>query len=232
MTTFSQLVDAIVSETKRPDLVTEIARYLNQTIREMHFTTDRNAAIFFRDNYKEELVNVGSVESGFGWPIPDPSTFQGMAAVKYPDSFDRDGAIWPEEVTPGRHLNGRTNYFYRVGGAYVFAGYSGVNASIALGWYEFPPSLKYRLPAARPAEYDVESGWTYADGVNTDELKAGARAVTSNWILLRWAEVVAEGVRAKVYKRLADTERARTCYSLYGSLRQGFFTSETAELGG
>ena len=46
MTTFSQLVDSVVSETKRPDLVSEIATYLNQTIREVHFSADRNAALF------------------------------------------------------------------------------------------------------------------------------------------------------------------------------------------
>lgn len=230
MTTFSQLVDEMVSETKRHDLVSEISRYLNQTIRELHFSTDRNAIIFFPENFYEELLTP-DVESGYTWEIPIPTHFQKMLGVKYSSVLDRDGnPVWAAETTPGRHLNQMDYYYYRVGGTFVFSGYGGVGSSIAIGYYEFPRGLKYKTAAARPATYDLESGWSYADDINTPELEAAARLLTTNWLLMRWPEVVAEGVRAKVYKRLSDTERARTSYSLYGSLRQGLWTSETAEL--
>lgn len=232
MTTFSQLVDEIVSETKRPDLVSEIARYLNQTIREVHFTSDKNAAIFYIENFKELLLTSDS-ENGYSWAIPNPANFQKMMAVKFATVYDRDSNnVWPRETTPGRHLSGMDTYFYRVGGSFVFSGYGGNNGQIGIAYYEFPPSLKYKVVAARPASYDVEDGWTYAVGVTTPELQEAARLLTTNWLLLRWSTVIGEGLRAKVYKRLSDTERARTCYSLYGSLRQGLFTSETAELDG
>lgn len=232
MTTFSQLVDSLVSETKRPDLVSEITTYLNQTIREVHFTPDRNAAIFYEENFKEELLT-SDAESGYSWAIPNPANFQKLAGVKYPNVYDRDSnPVWASPTVPGRHLSGIDNYYYRVGGSIVFSGYGGLNSQIALGWYEFPPSLKYKSVAARPASYDIEDGWTYADGVDTDELQEAAQILTTNWLLMRWGAVIGEGLRAKVYKRLSDTERARTCYSLYGSLRQGLFTSETAELVG
>lgn len=228
MTTFSQLVDEMVSETKRPDLVSEISSYLNQTIREVHFTSDRNAAIFYSENFRESLLTANS-ESAYTWGIPNPATFQKMAVVKYSSIFDRQGGdIYVNETTPGRHLAGLDNYFYRVGGTFVFSGYGGLNSQIAIGWFEFPPSLVYKTPSARPASYDVELGWTYADAVNTPELEAAAQLLTINWLLLRWADVLKEGLRAKIYKRLSDTERARTSYSLYGSLRQGLWTSETA----
>src|SRR3546814_5049537 len=57
-------------------------------------------------------------------------------------------------------------------------------------------------------------------------------AKATNWILSRHEDVVAEGARAKVYKRLSYTERARTSYSMYMSLRGGFWRSEehTSEL--
>ena len=232
MTTFSQLVDIAVSETKRPDLVSEIATYLNQTIREVHFTADRNAALLFPENFRETLLTATS-ESGFSWSIPNPGTFQAMQVVKYPMVYTRLGEdVYAKMTTPGRHLADLEYYYYRVGGAFVFSGYGGINGQIAIGWFEFPRSLKYKTAAARPASFDIESGWAYPDEVNTPELEEAARLVSTNWLLLRWHDVLLEGVRAKVYKRLSDTERARTCYSLYGSLRQGLWTSETAEVGG
>lgn len=226
MHTFSQMVDEIVSETKRPDLVSEISRYLNETIREMHFTEDRGAILQFRENFHEALLTADS-GSGFTWEIPSPTTFQKMLGVKYASQYDEDGnQVWAEETTPGRHLNSKDYFFYRVAGTFVFAGYGGLNSQVAIGWLEFPRSLKYKAVDARPAQFDIESGWTYASGIVTEEAQLGARELVSNWILMRWADVVAEGLRAKVYKRLSDDSRARTCYSLYQSLRHGFWTSE------
>ncbi len=49
---------------------------------------------------------------------------------------------------------------------------------------------------------------------------------------MRWSMVVEEGLRAKIYKRISDTERARTAYSLYAQQRQGLITSERADNGG
>lgn len=232
MFTFSQLVDEMVSETKRPDLVSEIARYLNQTVRELHFTEDRNAMILYADNFRESLLTADA-ESGFQWEIPDPTTFQKLEVVKLSNVWDDDSNnVYSTPTTPGRHLNGMNYYHYRVGSTFVFSGYGGLDANLGIGWYEFPRSLKYRAVAARPASYDIDSGWTYADGVNTDELQAAARELVTNWLILRWNDVVAEGLRAKVYKRVSDDSRARTSYSLYQSLRHGLWTSGTAEISG
>lgn len=232
MFTFSQLVDEMVSETKRPDLVSDIARYLNETIRELHFSEDRGAILFYAENFREELLDC-DVETGMTWEIPEPTTFQKMAGVQYPFVFDDDNnARWAAETTPGRHLNGMTTFFYRTGKTFVFAGYGGLDTQIALGWYEFPRSLKYKAVAARPASFDIESGWTYADDITTAELELAAQELTTNWLILRWNDVVAEGLRAKIYKRLSDDSRSRTSYSMYQSLRHGLWTSETAELYG
>lgn len=230
MTTFSQLVDDIITEVKRPDLTSVVATYLNQTIREVHFTPDRNAALFYRENYREQLLT--ATGDSLTWDIPDPTNFQKMAAVRYSSQFNRSNeSIWAVETTPGRHLRDLDYYFYRVGGGYSFSGFGGLNSQVAIGWFEFPRTLKYKAVAARVATYDVETGWSYPVEVNTPELELAAQALSTNWLLLRWGQILAEGLRAKVYKRLADTERARTCYSLYGSLRQGLWTSETAESG-
>lgn len=232
MFTFSQMVDEIVAETKRPDLVVDISRFLNQTIREVHFSEDRGAIIFYRENFRESLLTA-DVDSGFGWDIPEPTQFQSLAGVQYKNVFDDDGEpVWSTETTPGRHLKGMTRFHYRGGGTYVFGGYGGVGAQIALGWFEFPRALKYKSQDARPAEYDIESGWSYADGINSPELEEGARELVTNWLLMRWSDLIAEGLRAKIYKRLSDEARSRTSYSLYSSLRHGLWTSESFEFAG
>lgn len=232
MFTFSQMVDDVVSEVKRPDLATEVARYVNQTIRECHFSTDRQAAIFYRDNFNEVLLTSDS-EDSYVWEIPNPTTFQKMAGVKFPLQYDvRGDNVWATETTPGRHMSSFKHFFYQVGQSFVFSGFGGLNATIALGYFAFPPSLKYKPAASRPAEYDSELGWTYHGDIITDEDKEAARLVSTNWLLMRWSDVVSEGVRAKLFKRVSDTERARNCYSLYGQLRQGMMTSEVADIGG
>lgn len=230
MFTFSQMVDEMVSETKRPDLVSEIARYVNQTIREVHFEPERNAALFFSENLREEQI-VATSEYGQVWQIPNPQNFQAMLGVMFPALRDCHGnAAWSKETTPGRHLKDLEYFHYRVGGTFVFSGYGGVGGIVSLAYYEFPRSLKYYTAATRPAEFDVDSGWTYAAAVNTPELQEAAQIMTTNWLLTRWSDVISEGVRAKLYKRISDTERARTCYSMYKGLCKGLWTSETASL--
>lgn len=235
MTTFSQLVDSIVFETKRPDLLMEIGSYLNQTIRELHFVPDlgtynaaKGNAVFFAENLRESLL-VANVDTGFGWDIPDVSVFQAMRAVR----FDTQTGVYPPEQVPGRGLASLRAFYYRAASRYYFSGYGGLNALISLAWYQFPNRLKYFPVSQRPAVWDVNDGWTYAPAFSgTAELHVAAQAYTTNWILQRWEDVIAEGLRAKVYKRVSDDNRAKTCYSMYSTLRQGLVSSESADLGG
>lgn len=236
MTTFSQLVDELVSETKRPDLRAEIATYLNQTIREVHFEPSRGNVVFYGENRREEQV-VASLETGEIWDIPNPALFQAMETVRFA-SWGLGRTEYAEEATPGPMLAAKPFFWYRSGPSIVFGGtqgYGGVGGIIQLSYFEYPRSLKYKLPAVREAEYDVESGWTYntvdtVDYGSTAELQATAQLLTSNWLLMRWADVLREGLRAKVFKRLSDDVRQRTSYSLFQQLRQGLYTSEVSEL--
>ena len=231
MTTFSQLVDDMVTETKRPDMIREFSSYLNQAIREVHFEPQTGNAILFKDNLTETLLTAGT-ESGFMWDVPNPAQFHGIAAVRY-DSVWIDGQQpYVPEMTPGRGLAGMTRYYYRGGSRFAFAGYGGLNAKIAVAWWEYPRALKYKAVADRPAEWDDEAGWTYADAYDIDDsTRETARNLVSNWLLIRWKPVIEEALRAKVYKRLERTELARTCYSMYMSLRQGLITAESNHAG-
>lgn len=233
MFTFSQMVDELVSEVKRPDLTSEIARYLNQTIREVHFDPGTNAVQFFKRNARE-LTLTTTAENAHVWNIPNPTHFQKLAAVQFPGQFDRNGeSIWADETLPGRHLNGKSHFYYQAGGSFVFSGMGGVGSSINLFYFAFPASLPYfAIPESRPMHYSDLGAKVYAPEWIHDHARDDADALCTNWIIEGWRDVISEGVRAKVYKRVSDTERARTCYSLYAQLRRGLVTNETADIGG
>lgn len=231
MYTFSQLVDEIVSEVRRPDLTSEISRYLNQSIRECHADPETNAIVFFPDN-RRELQVLSAGESSHTWQIPRVTNFQKMAGVLYPNTYRNSEAVWPMETTPGRHLAGETYYYYRVGSTFVFSGMQGIGTPINLLWYEFPSSLPYfATPEDRPMQYNIYGGKEYAPAWVHEEDRDDADLLTTNWLLERWGHTIAEGVRAKVYKRTSDTERARTSYSLYAQLRRNLITSEISVIG-
>ncbi len=226
MTTFSQLVDEMVTEIGRPDMRDALASYLNQTIRECHFDPREGSIVHYASNRVEEQLTA-DVAEGFVWEYPDPARFQQIEAVRY-DSvhFSEDKTRYIEERVPSPGQAGWPHFWYRTGNAIAFSGYGGINALISLSYFQYPKRLKYIATGSRPALYDSDDGWTYAVSVNTPELEAAARAQTSNWMLLRWADVLSEGVRAKAYKRVADEVRARTSYSLYMMLREGLMTAE------
>ena len=227
MTTFSQLVDKMILETRRPDLVTDIQSYVNQTLRELHFHPETNGAILYHDNMVEMSL-VADSETGFFWTIPDPTRFQAMQAVRYEGVLDEQGnPIYVHERKPGRAIAGLERFYYRAAGYFTFAGYPGIDGEISIAFYQFVPAHKYKTTTNREATYDIEDGWSYLTAV-TDEEKLAAEALVSNWLLLRWPTVVEEGVKAKVYKRVGDEMRGRTSYSLYAQLRKGLYTSEAA----
>lgn len=230
MTTFSQLVDKMVAETRRPDLQTEVGSYVNLTLRELHMEPKNGNAVFFKENLKEDQLTA-NIDSGFYWDVPKPSTFQGMAAVRYDSVFDSNRPVYPKEMNPGRIMNEERHFFYRSGSRIWFRGYGGNGALISMAWFEYVPYLQYYASGSRPAIYDDFSGWTYASGITTDDQKAVAQSQVTNWLLLRHATIIEEGMRAKIYKRLGDDIRARTSYSMYSTLRQGMYGAEVADLG-
>ena len=234
MTTFSQLVDELVAETKRPDLRTEIATYLNQTIREVHFEPNKGNVVHYGANRLEDQITAVSTNSEI-WDIPNPATFQGVEAVRFASNY-LGRMEYASEVKPGPNLASYPFFWYRTGPSIVFGGtvgYGGIGGIIQIAWFEYPRALKYKTALEREATYDLDSGWTYAaEYSGTPELELVAQSRVSNWLLMRWADVLREGLRAKIYKRLSDQPRSQTSYSLFMQLRQGLYTSEVAVLSG
>lgn len=233
MSTFSQMVDKMVLETKRPDMVNEIVTYLNQTLRELHSEPERANAVHYEANLREDLI-LATTESNFMWDIPNPAVFQAIRSVRYDGVIDRHGQpVWAEMIQPSRAINGVDYFYYRSGSKFAFAGYGGLNKVISIAWYEFTASLKYYPVANRPATYDIETGWSYLPAYNVDDVtRATARSLVSNWLLERWDMVIEEGLRAKIYKRASDDNRAKTAYSLFKQLHKNLYTSEVGDVTG
>ena len=238
MLTFSQLVDDIVSELRRSDLSTSIQDYLNQTIRELHSEPTKGNAVLFERNLIEDTLTA-DVDTGYEWQIPDGTRFQRLQTVRYSSLVDVNGGyVYPKKVRPGPITNDENYYFYQSGEYTQFWNYGGTNAVIDIAWYEYLPYLKYYASGARPATYDVVDGWTYYDLTGSGSLdftlaanQATAVALVSNWMIQNYYHTIREGLRAKVYKRVGDTERAKLAFSLYSSMRKAMYTNERAVLG-
>lgn len=224
-------MDAITSESKRLDLITEIARYLNQTIREVHFDPDSGKVHLFAPNLNESQITA-TVESGQTWSPADARNFQVEMAVRFDNRFDNDGnPIYARRLVPGPRMNRELYAYYRVGDTLVFGGqkgYGGIGSKISIAYFLYPAAMKYFPVATRPASWDEIDGWTYLPVYDIDDTtRETARNLVSNWITDRWQPILEEGLRAKVYKRLSDDVRQRTCYSLYTQLRNGLVSSES-----
>lgn len=228
MTTFSQLVDSLVLEHNRPDLRAAIESYVNLTIRELHTASKSGGSIYYLANLLEDQITA-DVAEGFTWDIPRPHVFQKLEAVRF-DSFGTGKGAYPKERTPSS-LQIQSQFdrlFYRSGSTIAFINYGGVDAVISLAWYEMPRILRYYQAAARPATWDVDSqSFTYITGYSgTDDLKLEARELTTNWVLDRWEELVAQGVRTKIYARAGDEIRSKLAYSTFEALRPGMVSAE------
>jgi hypothetical protein len=123
---------------------------------------------------------------------------------------------------------------YRSGDNYVFNGYGGAGATIQLAYYEYPRRLKYyKNDTTRPAMYDEDlESWSYQAPYSADiapNNKAKAQDLTTNWILMRWEDLVLAGVRAKAYSRAGDQDRSRAAYSIFENSRSTFIAAESME---
>lgn len=232
MTTFSQLVDDVVSGTARTNKQADIARFINQVIREVH-TDETGGAIVYSRNLVETTITATTATT-YVWPVPQG--LQSLLTVSYPDlSLLEGGNVFPDFIRPGRRQNDSSYFYYRSGSSFVFYGFGDIGDTISVAYYLFPPRLQYYASGARPATYDsATQTWTYYDlsgsgGINYDEdddSRELARDLTSNWILLDWEDMVAWGAKASLYA-LAGDERAAVHYSKFNILRRQMMTSES-----
>lgn len=229
MTTFSQLVDSLVLEHVRPDLRAAIEQYVNLTIRELHVNRPPLSGPVFYDANLVEAQITADVANGYVWEIPDAHLFQKIEAVRF-DMYGNGREAFARERTPSSmQIESRYDkLFYRSGYTYSFIGYGGIGGVISIAYFAVPRRLRY-YQTGRPCVWDIDSqAFTYATAyAGSDNLKAEARLLCTNWMLDRWEDHIAQGVRCKVYSRLGDTERARLAYSTYDGMRNDIVMTES-----
>lgn len=221
MTTFSQLVDDIVKETLRFDMLDTIAAYTNQTLRDVHFKPSLNVPILYDANRYEDTLTVTN-DGMWSWPIPSNTRFQAVEAVW----FNEPGIYWkprnPRVALDYSMEPDAFAYYYRSGPIIAFNG-------VVLGWtgkisyHMFPKPLQYKK-LGRLIKYDSDSDtYVLADGSAPTEEQLDSE---TNWLLMRWADTIKEGVRAKLYKRLGEIERTKLCYSAFENMRATIWNTE------
>lgn len=230
MSTFSQIVDEVVLEHLRPDLRDFIVSWLNETIREVHFDNrySANSTVLYESNRLEDQFSPSVLPAV--WPIPSIPRFQ-----QFETGYHVERGVYFKKLHPSRTFeNGYQNldpYWYRSGSNIVFNGMN-VNETANLSWFEYPRRLIYYTAATRPATYDITTdSWTYLPAYDiSDDTRQTAQDLVSNWLLLRWAEVIREGCRAKIFKRQGEDVRAKMCFSQFEALKMGLIAAESAQV--
>lgn len=224
MTTFSQLVDYLVDdELRRPDLRTAVASYMNHTIQQLHNKDDGSFNLFDR-NRNEVEITVDATP--YVWPFPTPSyTFQKIEAV-----WHVNRGIYLEEKTPkavfANSQNPLSRYnWYQSGPTIVINGVI-VGDLLTMSYFAGLPRLAYYSRTERPATYDAVTG-AYAildSWAGTDQEALDA---STNWMLQTYADLILEGVRAKVYRRINSVEQAKMAYASFQADRRAITVEES-----
>lgn len=224
MTTFSQLVDDIAAESRRPDRLSVIADRLNATIQECHWDDQRRTVLYDRNMVEDEIEITDA--TAHQWLIPQ--NFMRMQTAWYPTVYDWDNNIvHPKFLRPGIAMRSENWYYYLSGDRYIFKNPGSVGESIGVAYFIFLPKLAYYAAAARPATYAIGSGWTYHEDYDADDdERETARGLVSNWMLLNYSETLRQGTLAKLWAGLGDQTRGSAAFSQYERLRTGLFTTE------
>lgn len=225
MTTFSRLVDDIVTELLRPDMRATVASYTNQTIRDIHFRPGSQSPILYDANRYEDELTI-TTDGTWQWMIPSNTRFQNVEAI-----FINELGQYVKPKNPRIALEASFQpfanlYWYRSGPVIaisgIASGYSGL-----MSYHMFPRTLAYKPASgtgARLIEFDpdTDSYKLIGGGVPTEE----QLELETHWLLQRWGDTVKEGVRAKTWKRLGDMERTRLAFSAFESMRTAVWNSE------
>lgn len=222
MTTFSQLVDAMVTELQRPDLRAAMASYVNQTVRELHFRPNTNAPILYDANRNEEELTI-TTDNTWLWSLPSVSRFQDVEAI-----YLLERGIYSKRKNPRiskefSFVPDAESTWYRGGANVAVSGVSnGMTAQVS--YFLYPQMLGYQVASARIVTYDIDSD-TY-ERVNGGEPTEEELAAVTHWMLQRWSTTIEEGVRAKTWKRVGDETRARMSFSAFESSRTALWNGE------
>lgn len=233
MSTFSQMIDTLVTEIVRPDMVAMLPGFLNQTIRECHSGVEKQEPIFFDEGRHEVAATASGVTDGvYLWPIPSTPHFQAIDAIWFRKYSVYATALSPQVIRDVSNVRPNDRFaYYRTGPYFAMRGFGTDGDLIDVSWFEYPRSLVY-YPAGvnRPLEFDPTT-LTYSQPSGATITLEEAKALTMNWIIERHTEMLKEGVRAKAYKRMGDEFRSNLCYSQFKQMLAGMQQAEGAQQG-
>lgn len=168
---FSELVDTIVHTAGRPDFLPDIARHLNEVMRNLSKRSD------FDDDGVEELI---AVPNGFGSVVWTPEV--GRVRMRREEYIVDGYGNQPTRVNPSQRMHHVPGpYYYQSGPSYIF---DRVCTPLRIYYYAYRPWLIYYPISARPARFDIEQqAYVQADGITpaTEE----QINLVSNWMLER-----------------------------------------------
>ncbi len=217
---FSELVDDVCTMIGRSNARTKanVVKYARMTMRECQMLD------YFSDDLVEDQITV-TAEPHI-WE--KPANFRELRTVRYNNRFDN--GRWPKLIRPGKVQDKEVYYYFAATTYFVFNG-AAQGETIGLAYYLYFPFLQYYASANRPAVFDRETGeWSYhANYDTTDEKRAEAEALVSNWMLRDWPELIQEGTLAKTYKMLHESFMAASSFSAYSRFQTSIRTGETSE---
>lgn len=225
MRTFSQIIDEMIDELKRPDMRATLVSYLNTTVRELHKRSSGGIAVHYGENRVETTYEI--TETPIVWEIPSPQQFQDLETIYVPTR-----GVYLTKSKPGVALRPSDNpldrfYYYRTGPAFALAGLE-VGESVNISYFAYPPRLEYAAVADRVCWYDpsVESYVVADSWAGTD---AEAKAKVTNWLLERYGDELREGVRVKIYRRLNNPEQASQSHLTFEAAKMAIQLAEGME---
>lgn len=234
---FSGLVDEILRQAGRYDRLLDVISHLNSTIRECQaFGVTPN------DLYEDQVTI--DVEP-FVWTYPKRLRF--LLTAQYENTKD-----YPKFLRPGKQQQGEDCYYYKATDYYIFKGTQGVGDKLNVAYYRYGARHKYYLRygqdsskvpgdatyTVRPAYFDPEGEvWYYLnaeeDGYVTtlgDTAEETLRQENvSNWIILKWKDMLMQGAQAKLFHSVGDQDRSRTAFAIYKQQQDLFLKEEAVE---
>lgn len=212
MTTFSQLVDDVIEEMHRPDLRGQIVRAVNQAIRAVHARPNSGSNVGFDEN-RQEVKLLLPAEGSLMWAIPEVGRFQAIESVYSVDLERQIDERTPALLGVNSDIALADFGWYRSGPGIHFSEALAGN-TLLLAYFDYPRRLAYFAAGTRSLVYNAATDGYAVTGVGgVDEETAYAQS--TNWLLMRWEDCIALGVRSIIYRNLGDIERARLAYSAF-----------------
>lgn len=225
MTTFSMLVDEIAEESRRPDMLLDLAGWLNDTLREVHFHPSDSRRLTYTASMLETEFTVPD-SNPYLWQVPSTARFQSVEAIYNMSAGKYYTERRPRTVyLPGVVIDKPESelYWYRTGEHLTLAGHL-PGSSVLVAWYEYPRTFMYIAKGNRPVEYDPNTE-TYT-GTEAE------LAMETHWLITRWKSVLSYGTRAKMHARMGEDGRSRLAFSSYQTGLLALVNAESVTQGG